>query len=170
MKKRSLSSIMRDSLEALRHHPMVGLHVCHTLAQLPGIPGWREGGYTAYVAKCDVLMLKALNSVPDDWVHKSINERAALHALITKHARDGKVRVEESGRDCDSVEYSGKVREIDATVLAYYALDKRIGQWADGPFRLAVIPWDAEVQYESRDLALEAYENGHPHHITSRFP
>jgi hypothetical protein len=67
------------------------------------------------------------------------------------------------------VEYSGRVRVIDASVLAFHKLEQETWDSADGPFRLTIIPFDVEVKYESRDLVMEAYENGHRHSVVSRF-
>lgn len=95
----------------------------------------------------------------------------ALAARITACNEDGKIAVIESGRDCDGVEYDGKVHMIDATPEAFVKLDEGLSEWADGPYRLAIErPSVAKgIGYSSRDLVLEAMEEGHPHHIVSRF-
>lgn len=97
--------------------------------------------------------------------------RIALHRRIAECAQDGKILVIESGRDCDCVEYSGQTRIIEASVKAFDALQDEIAKWADGPFHLDIDkPSEDEfIRYESRDLVLEAFEDGHPHHIVSRF-
>lgn len=91
---------------------------------------------------------------------------------IKEYAEDGKVAYIESGRDCDCVEYDGHVRIVDATLAAYKALDEEIGEWADGPYhlRLCRVSETLDVRQESRDLAMEAYENGNRHSVVSRFP
>ena len=95
-----------------------------------------------------------------------------LITLIASHAQNGKVCAVESGRDCDGVEYSGKIHTIDATIAAWRELDDDIGQWADGPYHLSVAsPSEAEtIEYASRDLVMEAHEDGHRHVIYSQFP
>ena len=87
-------------------------------------------------------------------------------------AENGKVAYLESGRDCDCVEYSGRVHVVDATWEAFEELEAGISEWADGPFRLSLarVSETRAVRYESRDLVLEAMENGHPHSIVSQFP
>lgn len=94
--------------------------------------------------------------------------RQALIDLMCTRAEGGQVAVVESGMDCDCVAYDGRVHIIDATPVAFDALDRRIAEWADGPYRLRIVsPSEAEhIHPESRDLVLEAHENGHPHHIT----
>lgn len=96
---------------------------------------------------------------------ETITARGALYARIAQCAHQGRLLVVESGRDCDGVQYIGRRHEIDATAKAFYELRDRIGEWADGPFSLAIVPHDTEVEYASRDLTLEAFENGHAHVI-----
>lgn len=90
---------------------------------------------------------------------------------IDAFAEGGKVCAIESGRDCDGVQYDGRVHTIDASIKAWRELEDRIGQWADGPFRLSVAAPStaALVRYSSRDLVMEAFEDGHPHVIHSTF-
>ncbi len=83
-----------------------------------------------------------------------------------KHKGKMMVKVVESGMDCDCVQYSGRVHTCEATFEAYEKMHDDIAEWADGPFSLTIVPWSQKVTYTSRDRALEAYENGHPHHIT----
>lgn len=94
-----------------------------------------------------------------------ITKRGVMHARIAQCAHEGRIVVVESGRDCDGVQYSGRTHEIDASLKALVELEDHINEWADGPFSLAIVPWNTEVEYTSRDLVLEAYENGHPHVI-----
>ncbi len=99
--------------------------------------------------------------------------REMVEAVIQAYAEDGMVCYIESGRDCDCVEYDGKVHgPVPATAQAYEELDTLIGEWADGPYHLALCrPSEVKkVKYESRDLVMEAHEDGHPHSIVSRFP
>ena len=94
-------------------------------------------------------------------IHKRINERALLDDLIEKHRRpDGTVLVSESGMDCDCVSYSGRMHTIEASRAAYYELLDSLGEWADGPFTLQIV--SEPESYQCRDLAMEAYEDGHP--------
>ena len=80
---------------------------------------------------------------------------------------DGMMNVEESGMDCDGVRYQGQLHKIPATKEAYYKLQEEIGEWADGPFYLCLVtPKVAEsIVYDSRDLGMEAFEDGHQHII-----
>jgi hypothetical protein len=98
--------------------------------------------------------------------------RQQLLDLIAASAEAGQILVIESGRDCDGVEYSGRTRLIEATVAAVDRLDSEIGEWADGPYRLQIgRPSERDsISYESRDLVMAAYEDGHRHVIYSQFP
>lgn len=105
------------------------------------------------------------------WYAQRAQQYVSTEQMIASCAKDGKVRVEESGRDCDCVEYWGRIHTIDATVDAFDALHDEVSEWADGPFELRIMPFETQVEYGSSDLALEAYENGHRHVIIgSRFP
>lgn len=94
-----------------------------------------------------------------------------INTYLASLAEDGKVAWVESGRDCDCVEYDGVVHITDATVAAYEALSDRINDYADGPFRLRLcrVSETRQIRRESRDLVMEAYEDGHPHAVYSRF-
>jgi hypothetical protein len=94
--------------------------------------------------------------------------RVARQSLIRRIAElqvGGQVAVWESGRDCDSVRYRGFKCLIPATVAEFDALYEHEHQWADGPFCLWVESPLLERQRCSRDLALEAFEDGHSHVI-----
>lgn len=133
----------------------------------------------------DLTPIEALNAIQDirhsggtaerhleqiDWVLRVAFRRQAVLEAIIKYEHNGKIAVVESGRDCDGVEYDGHRRVIDATVDAFYALEDEIGEYADGPFHLQIVPFNMEVERTSRDLVMEAHENGHRHSIVSRFP
>src|SRR2546426_11067477 len=87
--------------------------------------------------------------------------------IIRKYAENGKVGVVENGRDCDGVKYWGRVHIIAATLTAFRKLDDEMGQWADGPyhFSLCRVSELDRVEYGTRDLVMEAHEDGHRHVI-----
>lgn len=84
---------------------------------------------------------------------------------LTSLAENGKVCIVSSGMDCDGGAWSGRVYEFDAVPYAIERFIEKEYEWADGPLRLELArPSECEeVEYESRDLALEAFEDGHPH-------
>lgn len=127
-------------------------------------PQWRSAHY--------LRMLHAIHWPRADELRTRRMARLSLAQLIAACNEGGKVLVVESGRDCDGSEYSGRVHTIDATVAAFDWLDARLGDWSDGPYYLSVArPSERDsISSTSRDLALEAFEDGHAHVIYSRFP
>jgi hypothetical protein len=159
-------TLLRTLLEIACHRPQLKPLLA---LKAPYRPWGYADGYYQQQAANDVWRLKVLHD-HDDGVHERINKRHRLLLAIQANQHEGKIKTVESGRDCDCVEYSGRERIIDANVMAFEKLDKDTAAWADGPFHIAIVPWELEVEYESRDLVMEAYEDGHPHSITSRFP
>lgn len=88
--------------------------------------------------------------------------------LRMRKRADGKVAVEIWQRDCDMAEFT-RMAVIDATTEAYHKLEDAVAQNAEGPYTLRVLsPVEAAAfKPESRDRALEAFEDGHPHVIYS---
>ena len=107
--------------------------------------------------------IKAVRKLKD--VHFNINERVAYANFIKDKIDNGKVGLITSGMDCDccAFEYSSV---LDATSIAkivahiHDAYDN-----AEGPLNFRfVTPKEAKAfQRYSRDLALEAFEEGHSH-------
>jgi hypothetical protein len=82
---------------------------------------------------------------------------------INSVAVDGKVAVIFGGMDCDCSQYTGVRYEAPATFYGVLRVVDDYGKWADGPFGWRVASPDEEIVRTSRDLALEAFEDGHPH-------
>lgn len=92
-------------------------------------------------------------------------DRAALAANIRATTENGRVAVVESGRDCDGVHWYNHVTVLTAIVgHVERHLSRRVAD-AEGPLdhRLEIPSIAAKLRYHERDLALEAFENGHPH-------
>jgi len=100
-----------------------------------------------------------------DSIHQRLTKRWDLLERINKFARNGKVAINTGGRDCDMCVLDGDVRVIDATYPAFKALYDALEDSAEGPFWAYPVPWDEHfaIRPTSRDLALEAFEDGHPH-------
>lgn len=118
----------------------------------------------------DMVRLRACDFMHADKLESISSLRAKRMDFIARiHgcAQDGKVCVVWSGRDCDGVRYSGDVRTVDATVAAVQEHIEHTLAWADGPCSWQIVrPSDkAVIHYESRDLTLEAFEDGHSHVI-----
>jgi hypothetical protein len=93
------------------------------------------------------------------------DERRGFHRAAREKAERGKVAVVWSGMDCDCVRYSGDAHLVKAN---WRAIEKHVYdtyKWADGPcgYYITTPSAAAEIERQSRDLALEAFEDGHPH-------
>lgn len=97
-------------------------------------------------------------------IDTAINERAELIQRINRaKLPDGTMWVSQSGRDCDGSVYQWRAYKIPATLVAFYKEDGHIAKSADGPFCLNIHNENTLPQPWSRDLAMEAYEDGHPY-------
>lgn len=118
----------------------------------------------------DIWALWFLNRFEERYgkLAEATDRRIARQSLIRRIAElavNGKVAIWESGRDCDCVSYSGYRCLIDANVKAFDELYEHTAEWADGPFHLWVESPERQPEHHSRDLALEAFEDGHPYSI-----
>ncbi len=100
-----------------------------------------------------------------DSIHQRLTKRWDLLERIEAFSHNGRVAVNTGGRDCDMCVSDGDIRVIDATYTAFKALYDALEDSAEGPFWAYPIPWEeqANIRQTSRDLALEAFESGHPH-------
>lgn len=98
---------------------------------------------------------------------KRREKRQLLVSSVSKFAQDGRVAVVWSGRDCDGVRYHNDVRMIEATVKAVDEHINHTYEWADGPcsYWITTPTYGRSLVYESRDLVMEAFEDGHSHVI-----
>jgi hypothetical protein len=116
----------------------------------------------------DAVILKTLHtcSNPDlSELHESVQKRIALNRKISEFAEDGKICVVEGGMDCDCSAYEGHVHTFSSNLTEFWEGIERMYYNAEGPIHWHIIrPSDADsVDRSSRDLALEAFENGHAH-------
>ena len=103
------------------------------------------------------------------WIHHTINERAQIAAAIQEHSVDGKIGIVTRGRDCDCVFYHHENIIDVPTPMSWQLEQDRAQEWLDGP-ETTVFTSPLKIdkgRNESRDLALEAHEDGHPHIVYS---
>ena len=102
-----------------------------------------------------------------DWRDKAIQERRYWRNAEKLYAEDGQVAVVWSGRDCDCVRYDNVVYTIPCDWRSIMDHVQETYSWADGPcsYYLERPSVADKLRYSSRDLALEAFEDGHPHYI-----
>lgn len=118
--------------------------------------------------------------------HDAVQRRLAERRKINDaFGRGEPIAVVWSGTDCDGVRYSGSIHWVNPhdvgietwTTLRTASEFRRevfdhiahTYEWADGPCGYYLMTRDevkaAGIQYESRDLGMEAFENGHAHCI-----
>lgn len=97
-------------------------------------------------------------------VHYHINERAEYAARIAQCVENGLIGIVRSGMDCDCSRYvHSQVFKVE-NLFSFVRYEAEHRAWLDGPehtsiVRLSEITPDDDY---TRDLALEAYEDGHP--------
>ena len=98
-------------------------------------------------------------------IHRNMARRWELAGRIEQFSHNGQVAINTGGRDCDMAQWDGDIRIITAHWWELEKLTRSLEDSAEGPFWAYPIPWEdqAECAYHSRDLALEAFEDGHPH-------
>ena len=93
----------------------------------------------------------------------ALGTRQRLYDHIDRKTVDGKISLNQSGMDCDcskftggSIEFTTPRRKIERTIdQIYNDAEGPQSVWIDYPSR--------KQTNTSRDLALEAFEDGHPH-------
>ena len=121
-----------------------------------------ERGSRKHTSFSDMIRLHRQKTHP---IPDKLAERQRRAERLASLAEDGRICIVSSGMDCDGCRWSGRVYEFDAIPFAVERFIEKEYEWADGPLRLELAsPSECEeVEYESRDLALEAFEDGHPH-------
>lgn len=113
-------------------------------------------------------LYKAIKQVshnkPDDY----LAERVDLQKLVSANSENGQVVILESGMDCDCVAFSNQKYKVAALPIAVRTEMDRIYGNAEGPCHLSITSPSAAkaMDYRSRDLGMEAYENGHPSRVS----
>ena len=90
-------------------------------------------------------------------------ERVNLRAVIDECLEDGQICRVTSGMDCDCSQYTHSTLIDNPTPMALLASEEDSYYWADGPMGIGYCKPSERPQSRSRDLALEAFEDGHPH-------
>lgn len=103
-----------------------------------------------------------------NWRAAVCDENAAIRSCLDRNTIDGKIGVIVQGMDCDCCAYRREyVTESWSSVAAFKKHWSEHCDYLDGPETQNFCqPTEVEkCNNYSRDLALEAYENGHPHRI-----
>lgn len=123
--------------------------------------GVRDGRRLHLLAKMESLYHKL-----EEATERRVRRQTFLRH-IREYAEGGQVAVVWSGRDCDGVRYTGYVRLVEATVQAVAEHIAHTYEWADGPCACYIERPSVGrfIESHSRDLVMEAFEDGHPHVI-----
>ncbi len=98
-----------------------------------------------------------------DDVVDPLEKKAVAVALINRKAVDGRISIWVDQMDCDCSRWTSDF-EIPATWVHYEQFVNRLGEGAEGPiYGIQINSPLTTYEHSSRDLALEAFENGHPH-------
>lgn len=114
--------------------------------------------------------LKACAVFREAALEEATHHRKARQLLVNSvknFAEGGEVAVVWNGRDCDGVRYHNAVSYVEATVKAVDEHIEHTYAWADGPcsYYITTPTYGRTLQYDSRDLVAEAFEDGHAHVI-----
>ena len=94
-------------------------------------------------------------------------ERAVLRSVLDERIEDDCICEVTAGMDCDCCQYvyARIVRSPTVMKLMHDADDAY--RWADGPMSIGYCKPSERPSNCSRDLALEAFENGHAHAVST---
>jgi hypothetical protein len=95
----------------------------------------------------------------------------AARVPLVKQIRDceehGLIGFNVDQMDCDCSRWTSS-RDIPAHPLAFEKAVEGVGNDAEGPiYGIWISKPSKKAKYESRDLALEAFEDGHPHSVST---
>jgi len=97
-------------------------------------------------------------------INDKLEQRAIIKIGLEKCTENNVVAIFEDGMDCDCVKYSRTYHKKSFSVMEYIRFKNETYEWADGPVSVGYgKPSKHPIENYSRDLATEAYENGHPH-------
>jgi len=95
-------------------------------------------------------------------IHYRINERHQLASCLREATWGGVVACHVSGTDCDGGRYHYSTNRRVGSVMAEWMDAEQQYAHADGMMQIWYTKPCKPVRY-SRDLGLEAWEDGHPH-------
>lgn len=119
----------------------------------------------AYTRKVRRILKKAFTQFVREGYDRTA-ENAEIRAMLDRCWVDGKIGVAVSGMDCDCSQYSRQYTiDLPNSVQAFKRWHERHVEWLDGPESQRFMRPDQVDKSAnwSRDLALEAFEDGHPH-------
>jgi hypothetical protein len=128
-------------------------------------------GLTLHRERLALIYMAMKNMACNIRAHKAINDRVwrldELPDLLHEYTYNGKVYFRVTSTDCDHTQ-AVYTHPIEPTVEAYDDFFDHLYDDAEGPVHARLLhPEDVPAfQPTVRDLALEAFEDGHPHCIS----
>lgn len=121
----------------------------------------------------DWLKVRTLMRRCGDWHRYVSNDtdplagRGELQTELAECTINGVTGIVESGRDCDCVQYLHSSTHRFSGVYAFEKFREDQCYWSDGIHYVSLCRPDELPGNESRDLALEAFEDGHAHVVSA---
>lgn len=112
-------------------------------------------------------IMRKVGEAPSRTDESVLAERAELAQTIAECVEDDKLCIVTSGRDCDCVEFVYSTLMSRPTVMRLWSEERDTFYWADGPISIGYCRPSERPGNYSRDLVMEAFENGHPHFVCS---
>lgn len=94
-----------------------------------------------------------------------LERRTTLAQTIADLSENGQIQIVYGGIDCDGGRWDDHTVIVPATVMHVRIWVQNYMDAAEGPQWWHLDRPSAQYQHSSRDLALEAFEEGHPHVI-----
>ena len=102
----------------------------------------------------------------DEGIDKLLS-KVKFKKKIEGHSVNGKVAIVYGGVDCDHSRWDNRVAIVNANVTSVNGWEKDYMEYAEGSqwFDIESMDYALSLKESSRDLAMEAFEDGHPHVI-----
>jgi hypothetical protein len=102
-----------------------------------------------------------------DYIAAACDSNAAIRAKLDACSVNGLIGLITDGMDCDCSKYHDeRIIPVWSSVAAFKQWDDDRQSYLDGPETVwLVMPDNVTPGHSSRDLALEAFEDGHPYSI-----
>lgn len=166
---------MKTSNRVRRLAAMMGMQLDDLIASVATLPPEKQRGFWRrtisqiedWFEARGGLGADAFRAMPAA-IHYKINDRADWQRQIERAREGDEIGVVISGMDCDCTAYH-RERVIPVPGLVeWQRREARRREWLDGPESLQLVrpsEIDPDAGY-SRDLAMEAFENGHAHSVS----
>ena len=97
-----------------------------------------------------------------------LHSKLLLKNRVDELAKNGKIAIVYGFMDCDCAVSDDNVDIVDANLMTLKKWELDFADSAEGRQWMSIEPMEyaLSLKSSSRDLAMEAFEDGHPHHIT----